>query len=918
MAISSSDISALYITLFNRAPEGAGHEFWLKSAYKQSLNLSQVAAQMLDTDASKEYFAGKETNFDFINHIYANLFGKTNIQDPDGVKFWTDSMEKGASKAFIVSEILNAATNNAYTKAEDIKAQKLFLNKVNAAEITHRSIKDVPSKGTINEKISGFSAILKNIKEACPPVHIAQVVKQEALKANLQILSDDEVAKITKEVFASVNLEEAKKALKETTATSDICPSKPTPKPSPGGDVRPSEEYIKLNQVGDTSVYKSDDGKYIVNLGADAVMPGKALAVGKNSNKIYEISESSNTSPVLKFNDKPLLKQDMQGGTIYKNGAITVKFISKDGKVVFAYDGENSGFVLKEDVSDGYETMSQAKIQNGEFKINADVKAAYKTEIVKISPQSYQISKIKAFDGVSDYKFGTVKPAVDRDLKISQKDMTSLKIPPINGKIYSGEIDGFAVTAKANGELESIEKDGALYTFDTQEKVKFVKFADYTFILKTSLYLSDAMAKMTDATGNLLAKASSEILNESGDKFILDASGDGNVEKVQVKGGAELTPATATPFGFATINDMRIARAKFSDENLDFTLTATPAPRYIDAKSYQIAQSKEMGRVMLKSQTGYVNSKVEKGGYKFEVFGGDENKYNIVKKDENDNDLSAEQFNDGLYKFVEYNGLAVSSIRLVGSESDDTAVVRAGHIIGIGSANEVGINSLNGGIISFESIEKFEFNVDPTDFVYLDKFNSINKDGTKEIKLNADLTIKSEDGGVIDLAKVEFGGNKLSVNLKVGGAQDTIKFGGKIGNLAINGFETQDKVDFGALGVTDKNVIPVTSGAGATVENGKIYTTDAGGAISGKDYAGGEFDELFAASGTAFKTAATAAGKSIIAVKGTDVTKIYQVDNAEGEGAGTIDASELHLVGVLDNGAANGDKGVMLSDANIA
>ena len=914
MAISSTNISALYITLFNRAPEGAGHEFWLKAADNQGLNLSQIAAQMLDTDASKEYFAGKETNFDFINHIYANLFGKTSIQDPDGVKFWTDSIEKGASKAFIVSEILNAATNNVYTKAEDIKAQKLFLNKVNAAEITYRSIKDVPSKGTINEKISGFSAILKNIKEACPPVHIAQVVKQEALKANLQILSDDEIAKITKEVFASVSIDEAKKALKETTATSDICP----PKPSPGGDVKPSEEYIKLNQVGDTSVYKSDDGKYIVNLGADSVTPGKALAVGKNSNKIYEIKENSNFSPVLKFNDKPLLKQDMQGGTIYKNGAITVKFISKDGKVVFAYDGENSGFVLKEDVNDGYETMSQAKIQNGEFKINADVKAAHKTEIVKISSQSYQISKIKAFDGVSDYKFGANKPAVDRDLKISQKDMTPLKIPLVNGKIYSGEIHGFAVTAKANSELESIEKDGALYAFDTQEKVKFVKFADYTFVLKTPLYLSDAIAKTADATGNLLAKASSEILNESGDKFILDAAGNGNVEKAQVNGGAELTPVTATPFGFATINDMEIAKAKFNDENLEFTLTAMPAPKYSDVKTYQNAQGKEMGRVMLKSEMGYVNSKVEKGGHKFEVFGGGENKYNIVEKDENNNDLSAEQFNDGLYKFVEYNGTAVSSIRLIGSENDDTAVVRAGHIIGIGSANEVGINSLNGGIISFESIEKFEFNVDPADFVYLDKFNSINKDGTKEIKLNADLTIKSENGGAIDLARVDFGGKKLSISLKVGGAQDSIKFSGKIGNLAINGFETQDKVDFGALGATDKNVIPVSSGAEATIESGKIYTTDAGGAISGKDYARAEFGELFAASGAAFKAAAAAAGKSIIAIKGTDVTKIYQVDNAEGAGVDTIDASELHLVGVLDNGAASGDKGVMLSDANIA
>ena len=147
--------------------------------------------------------------------------------------------------------------------------------------------------------------------------------------------------------------------------------------------------------------------------------------------------------------------------------------------------------------------------------------------------------------------------------------------------------------------------------------------------------------------------------------------------------------------------------------------------------------------------------------------------------------------------------------------------------------------------------------------------------------------------------------------MKVGGTQDTIKFGGKIGNLAISGFETQDKVDFSALGATDKNVAPVTSGAGATVENGKIYTTDAGDAISGKNYAGAQFDELFAASGTAFKTAATAAGKSIIAVKGSDVTKIYQVDNAEGAGANTIVAGEVKLIGTFNSS-------VELGDGNIA
>ena len=46
MSVASNNISALYITMFNRVPEGAGHKFWLDFANKQGLNVSQVAEQI--------------------------------------------------------------------------------------------------------------------------------------------------------------------------------------------------------------------------------------------------------------------------------------------------------------------------------------------------------------------------------------------------------------------------------------------------------------------------------------------------------------------------------------------------------------------------------------------------------------------------------------------------------------------------------------------------------------------------------------------------------------------------------------------------------------------------------------------------------------------------------------------------------
>ena len=115
-------------------------------------------------------------------------------------------------------------------------------------------------------------------------------------------------------------------------------------------------------------------------------------------------------------------------------------------------------------------------------------------------------------------------------------------------------------------------------------------------------------------------------------------------------------------------------------------------------------------------------------------------------------------------------------------------------------------------------------------------------------------------------------------------------------------------MDFSALGATEKGVNKVASDAGKELENGKIYTTDVAGDIAAKNYGGADFGELFG-DGKAFKTAAAAEGKSIVAVKGNDVTKVYQVNDADKNG--TIDNTEVKLVGTFNSN-------VELGDGNIA
>ena len=46
MALTSKDINALYITLFNRIAEGDGQQYWLNAANKNSLEIKDVAAAM--------------------------------------------------------------------------------------------------------------------------------------------------------------------------------------------------------------------------------------------------------------------------------------------------------------------------------------------------------------------------------------------------------------------------------------------------------------------------------------------------------------------------------------------------------------------------------------------------------------------------------------------------------------------------------------------------------------------------------------------------------------------------------------------------------------------------------------------------------------------------------------------------------
>ena len=1241
MSITSIDISALYITMFNRVPEGAGHKFWFNLAKKQGLNTSQVAQQMLNSTPAQEYFAGKNSNEDFVNHIYSNLFGKTIAQDPKGSKFWIDKLKEGNSKAFVVSEMLKAAMSNTYTKPEELKAQKLFLNKLKAAEIAHKAIENVPSSGSITEKIASFANILKNIKDTSTPTQIAQVIKQEALKGNLTVLNSHQLAQITKSIFPSVDADALQKALDNTTATTDIYeeggstptpptpPTPPAPTPNPGGSggsnnpkpltpeeqkqkakeeaVKQAEENlqkakeaaeqakkdadiakeikeavehainnhngikqyalnhiqnkiddpsttneqrealekakdivsklgrtldqknldeakdnvtiadktkdvagkqkdlaqdqvdhakavakeaplldavkkayddkvkaqseqtiakvlkekidenskiyvikkqieisneltyqqklaakakldawakelnlnsgdepnnalkakadanktaadtkaaaadkayqdgdkgalpdytknkkaiedttkdvaqaksaaataivalkkakediakanlnkdpdneelkaalqkaqselknaqaelekaklaekianldtVELKKVGDTNVYKSEDGKYTVDLGNDKVADGKTLVAGKTDNKLYQIDSNTNASNLAgsEIVDKPLLKSNDKGGTIYKGGVEQFSFLSKDGNAVAALKG-NEGFILKPGVKADYDTMSKATFDAGKFEANGAEQQTYKIETEKTpSPHNpdnprYNITKIKNFEG-RDYDFQDDKPILDGDFKITgTKDLNDdLKIPLINGKIYDGSINGYTINTDTDNNLvKSIEKEGKTYNLDADGKVKSITKGDFTYNLKEHKTLNDAIALATGAQ-DALNKASSTVVQGNGNVFTLD--NDGKATSVQLYNKNELTvkdPAAFDPDKF----------------------TLTGDHEYDDVRNYE----KVAGKFLLKRVDKYKNSVYEKDGHKVEVTNAGESEYTLTETKDGKKVSVEIQYRELtgsiVLKTVKYDadGTTVKSVDMVdqGGKDNDIVTVTKGETNAV-NGRQIGIKDVNAGKVSFKGIEKIY--VDSSEALDGKGLDYLNKSGAKEIKLSSNLTLKNEGDGTLDLGKIKYNDKKLTI--KAGNTKsDTVKLGAEAaGNkLSIEGFEQQDKIDFSALGATDKKVNKVASNAEKGLENGKIYTTDVADNIDENDYANGDFGQLFG-NGKTFKTI-TANGKSIVAVKGNDKTKVYQVNDADG--SGTIDAGEVKLVGTFESN-------VELGDANIA
>ncbi|MYN39734.1 DUF4214 domain-containing protein [Duganella sp. FT109W] len=105
--VSLDDIQGLYIAYFNRPADFGGLKFW-QNAANAAGGITVVADAFAASPEYTEAYAGK-TNFEIVNQIYLNLFGRE--AEVDGLVFWSNALENGLGVGNVAYQIFKGAQN---------------------------------------------------------------------------------------------------------------------------------------------------------------------------------------------------------------------------------------------------------------------------------------------------------------------------------------------------------------------------------------------------------------------------------------------------------------------------------------------------------------------------------------------------------------------------------------------------------------------------------------------------------------------------------------------------------------------------------------------------------------------------------------------------------------------------------------
>lgn len=104
--LSDLDIIKVYYTMFGRAPDLEGFNYWRQEAATQGWDIADLVNRFLELPIVQEAgYAPQQSDSDYITKLYANLFGKA----PDDGGYWQGRLDQGLSRGDLLGQMVQAA-----------------------------------------------------------------------------------------------------------------------------------------------------------------------------------------------------------------------------------------------------------------------------------------------------------------------------------------------------------------------------------------------------------------------------------------------------------------------------------------------------------------------------------------------------------------------------------------------------------------------------------------------------------------------------------------------------------------------------------------------------------------------------------------------------------------------------------------
>ncbi|MFZ6818577.1 DUF4214 domain-containing protein [Undibacterium sp. Ji22W] len=126
VTLSQEKIIQCYVSLFGRAPERAGLDYWV-SQIEGGRTWQQVAQDMYNVQPAREMYPDWLSNEGVIQRFYTGVFGRE--PDAEGLKYWSKQLE-AKTRGEVICDLITAAVNYGGTDPAGLLSKSLFSNKV--------------------------------------------------------------------------------------------------------------------------------------------------------------------------------------------------------------------------------------------------------------------------------------------------------------------------------------------------------------------------------------------------------------------------------------------------------------------------------------------------------------------------------------------------------------------------------------------------------------------------------------------------------------------------------------------------------------------------------------------------------------------------------------------------------------------